>query len=615
MQSVARAAANGSSHDLESLCAALVDLSDPQAALTLPALFSNVDSARIPTSDELDNRLSQGVSTPEIDCAFQALIGFGTLAGPKRLPLDAAADLWPELWKWLDFFHTHWDYLPVTTRMDRRMICMHHVPIILALAKAPNMLPIIRATPRVRSLLAAAWKATIEDDNLFATTPAGVLDIVSEILSLLVSEDLPESEFEEVVDGVGGAVYDLAYTISLHCSRAASCGDLKITPRFLWSCFGFLQPGCSGSAQLQSALVPTGFLAPLINALNAMFLATPTSGIVNLCFRILVSMLESPAAIASAIEAGLLRVTVTIAASISTADRNASTKVSTLVTQLLQSLLPRSLFHYTVLVRLRKCIHNCLAFATSSKIESSAFSKEWKDFSALIEKRLSFLGSWEARVHPSLVACANVKCGKIAAKRKFRSCSACQSVDYCSADCQSVHWHSAHRLECKTLHARRLGETLCTRGRSFRKALLNADYRYLMINICLDQVVFMHEHPGEAFFTMLSYGQPHCAATFAVDAVSKLKCLAWDVQPEEEFTKAAGSGGRIDMHVVFQHEGHTFRPLLVPMHLATSELHDELRRIAELLPPGTTKADAFEIGTEPVESLIARLYDDLVFTH
>ncbi|KAJ7738932.1 hypothetical protein B0H16DRAFT_1694631 [Mycena metata] len=442
MRSSARAAAAGSLPDLVALCDSLGDLPEMQALLTLPALFANVDRQRIPNSAELDTLLSREMPVPHVDCAFQALMGFGVLAAAESIPLSTAADLWPHLWRWLDFLHTHWDYLPASRFVDQRRVCMHHAAIILALSNAHDTSTIIRATPGVRRLLATAWKGMIGDDALFACGAAGTLDLVLDIVSLLVDRKISASHFEEVVDGVGGTIQDLASTIIRHFSRAVPHPELKITAKFVVVCFGFLHSGCAGSPQLRRALCSMDFFTPLINTLTAL---QGTTALEAPWMRLnhLVGMLEGSAEIASALKSGLLRLTVAIAALIAPIDRNEANKTSLLIIQILQRLLPQSLVHYTVLVQLKKCFPSCLAFATASKIEVSAFSQDWRDFSTLAQKRLQFLDSWEARTIPSLKACDNTECGKIDVRRKFMCCSRCRSV----VKVNKPHWRT-YRKGC-----------------------------------------------------------------------------------------------------------------------------------------------------------------------
>ncbi|KAJ7731041.1 hypothetical protein B0H16DRAFT_1773358 [Mycena metata] len=434
-------------------------------------------------------------------------------------------------------------------------------------------------------------------DDLFACGAAGTLDLVLDIVSLLVDRKISASYFEEVVDGVGGTIQDLASTIIRHFSRTVPHPELKITAKFVVVCFGFLHSGCAGSPQLRRALCSMDFFTPLINTLTALH---GTTALEAPWMRLnhLVGMLEGSAEIASALKSGLLRLTVAIAASIAPIDRNEANKTSLLIIQLLQRLLPQSLVHYTVLVQLKKCFPSCLAFAIASKIEVSAFSKDWRDFSTLAQKRLQFLDSWEARTIISLKACDNTECGKIDVRRKFMCCSRCRSVGYCSEGCQSVHWNAAHRKQCHGLRSTWLtAETLSAGSKSFWRALLNADYRRLMIDIYYRQVLFMHEHPGEAFLTMLSYMSVR-GAKFDVLPPSALKRVTWGAQMYQGFSEAVlqapCSTRRIEQHLVIQYDGHTLRQLLVPMHLATSELPDQLLSIAKLLPPGTTEEDAVE---------------------
>jgi len=45
--------------------------------------------------------------------------------------------------------------------------------------------------------------------------------------------------------------------------------------------------------------------------------------------------------------------------------------------------------------------------------------------------------------------CSNPDCGKKETKRnKFKQCSRCQAVKYCSKECQAKHWKAEHKLRC-----------------------------------------------------------------------------------------------------------------------------------------------------------------------
>ena len=50
----------------------------------------------------------------------------------------------------------------------------------------------------------------------------------------------------------------------------------------------------------------------------------------------------------------------------------------------------------------------------------------------------------------NLWVCASCKgLQQLGEMKKFRRCSACYNVHYCSRECQVRHWKHGHRLECQ----------------------------------------------------------------------------------------------------------------------------------------------------------------------
>eukprot|EP00798_Chlamydomonas_sp_ICE-L_P007285 gene7285-401_t len=47
------------------------------------------------------------------------------------------------------------------------------------------------------------------------------------------------------------------------------------------------------------------------------------------------------------------------------------------------------------------------------------------------------------------ICCDN--CEKVEGGKQFSRCSACRSARYCSKECQTAHWASGHKKECKKL--------------------------------------------------------------------------------------------------------------------------------------------------------------------
>ncbi|KAJ6507628.1 hypothetical protein DFH09DRAFT_1288905 [Mycena vulgaris] len=165
-ETIAAAAAEGSLKHLASLCAAILisDFPQDQIVLSLPALYQNLDPGPIPDPNALDNLLSPGIRFPCIDGAVIALNGLASISRMGLTPIDSDASpfLWPRVWKWIDFLHTYWDYLPGFSAADSETeACPHDAYILMTVARHEETARLIYATDGVRFLLARAWKILI----------------------------------------------------------------------------------------------------------------------------------------------------------------------------------------------------------------------------------------------------------------------------------------------------------------------------------------------------------------------------------------------------------------------------------------------------------------------
>ncbi|KAJ6564675.1 hypothetical protein B0H19DRAFT_1374900 [Mycena capillaripes] len=443
-----------------------------------------------------------------------------------------------------------------------------HTSLILALDKHPDTSKIIRSTPGVRRILVSAWKFVLYDDEAFGQ--GGAFGIISEIL-FIVTERKDMRALDEVVEAVGGSMKDLASTIIRHFASARASPNAYLTGDFIRACFPFL---ADSSDAIHSLLPSMGFI-PMVIAIVSSLNPTEAVDAAQLCVNYLLVHLESPSEIALAMESDLLRAIINVAASIKTDKATLYPSVR----DMLDKQLPCSLVHYVVVSQLKKCFQAATEFAAKSRIHASAFSTNWKGLAAMMKARLEFIDSWEVQLRPSFKACDNLTCGSIGVRRSFKCCGTCQSADYCSEKCQSADWVAGHRDVCHRLSSFRLEnpETLTTRGKSFMRALLTHDYRRLMLDVCIQQVLFMHEHPGVEFFTLFSYVS--CGDVIPeFQPRSKLETEDWASRTPLDFLPAARGSGRMDLHLMVTFEGRTFRPLLFPMRITTTKLRDGLAR-------------------------------------
>ncbi|KAJ7633855.1 hypothetical protein DFH06DRAFT_686498 [Mycena polygramma] len=452
---VANAVAAGSENDLDVLCELITTIPRAEAALFLPALFVNVDSARIPDPNTLDFLLSASSHIPSIYLGFKSIHAISHLAAMYLVPVAVSQDLWPRIWNWIDFLHSCWDSIPMMVQFCQEKVILVHSILILALDKDHETSKTMRSTPGVRRLAAAAWKSMVGGDP--GPRDHATLSRIGGILSIVSDSSQVESNFDEVVDGVGGNITDLASTMVRHLSRAHINPNPASIYALVRGCLSFLRINSESRCRLKVALKSEGFTSTLITAIFKLH-GIPAVGAMELCLLELTRALDSPSDIALAIEAGLLQLVITIAASMTATDKDANLRqIYLLIEQMLETQLRLPLLRYEVLSKLASSFEEILEFAERSTIHTSAFQGQWQDLHSSIRKPLTLFMSWAAQGKPSFTGCDNIACGKIGLKHNFKCCSNCQSATYCSEDCQSADWRAEHRGMCQRLRSARLG--------------------------------------------------------------------------------------------------------------------------------------------------------------
>ncbi|KAJ7116973.1 hypothetical protein C8R44DRAFT_738839 [Mycena epipterygia] len=467
------------------------------------------------------------------------------------IPLDASPALWPNLWSCLSFFHTYWDYLPTAIHKDQACTCIMHSAIILNLARDDKTSDIIRSTPGVRRILAMAWKAILYDDSIFG----GSVNLAITALSIIADRTGNDAYFEEILEGVGGSIHDLASTVIQHFHRAHSIPD----ELFLCSCFALLSAGSNNVLRLEAALRPIGFVRAIVTTLSA--LPDTALSLVWLCLTYLVEIaFQRPPRypdIALALESGLLPVIINVGLSSTRAVEKKvkyGIQISTMIKDLLTVALPRATVHFIVVSQLKDSFPEAASLAIKSRFAKSVFTREWKSFSALVSARLELLDKWEEMSRESLKGCDNMECGKIEQNRDLRHCATCRTTNYCSKDCQLIDWRAGHKEECQELRTLRLIGW-------FVSTLLDHNYLRLMDGLCFHRVAYMHKHPDERFFTVFTYAAPDGVGVDFKPA-SAVEGRDWAAQLPAQFSRAARSSGRVDIHLVFIYEGERTRRIL-----------------------------------------------------
>ncbi|KAJ6540082.1 hypothetical protein DFH09DRAFT_1090088 [Mycena vulgaris] len=241
-------------------------------------------------------------------------------------------------------------------------------------------------------------------------------------------------------------------------------------------------------------------------------------------------------------EAGLLQVIVSYGA---TANPDASNACSVYlhIQQLLGAILQGALMYHRSVAQIKESFKD-IKFSPTFKI--SPVFEAWEVLAALIE-----------------TPCDNMNCGKIDQKDKFNRCAGCNAVYYCSRKCQASDWRNGHRDICQELASVQYRpfrsivqynpETLNTRERSFVHAVLHHDYEELIYNVSYLQMKFIHEHPTEQFVTQFDYSRPFGVPidVIATSAVPTIQLEDFKIEWRTRLARAARSGGKLEMHVIF----------------------------------------------------------------
>ncbi|KAJ7433626.1 hypothetical protein B0H11DRAFT_2366118 [Mycena galericulata] len=394
---LAETAAAGSAEHVLMLQLRTSQLSDAQAVLLLPVIFLHLDPAGIPEIDELDGLISL---TSAMDGAIAAFMTLGKIR--HTIPPAASLDIWSRLWPWIDFFHLYWKNLPRLCKEDEAEATPLHVFIILTLAMHERTRDIICSTGGVRRVLAMGWKALVYSDS-------PPLARIAEIVYLLTVVSNQGRDFDEIVEGVGGNVEDLAAVVLKQIPDAYAREKSDLVGRLICAClslFGEVQGEGAAflfDAALESALVPT-----LISAILAIH-GTPAGIAVQSCLLYLITSLQYRfgAHTVQALEAGLLRVILVVGGSPTKRSIEPGTHAATtakMIAGLLEEILPKALVHYDVVLNMKQSFGRAEALASSTGITKSPLAKEWQEFSVMAKKRLSLLESWEERSKVSFMS-------------------------------------------------------------------------------------------------------------------------------------------------------------------------------------------------------------------
>ncbi|KAJ6450973.1 hypothetical protein C8R47DRAFT_1329793 [Mycena vitilis] len=547
----------------------------------LPVYYANLDPAGIPTEPDVTT-VAVRRATAVLDTLRLAL---------QLSDAPAGMDLWPRIWKWTNFLHTHRDRtLPRTVDQYASVGLLYFVGF---LSEDTDTMALMSGTPGVRAILMHGFASLLDTD--LGEEHRGFVHLTT-ILRNFMAADQPANlaEILEATKGRAGlATLVVRYIQFLRPLRGAEIAERTI---YLYDGIaGFILTmtpdweaiDANASADIAIALVSAGIVAPLTSVIRTIsdcsVIYEDVDATLLDCLKALAQLFIPPGshrAIADAISAGLLRALIRCSIVCDKSSRNVQASA---LRRLLAFILPGSTAYHTVVARLEARMHDVEALVKSEAFKDSGMYGDWCSFADLASRRIGLLNDRAAEEHVTLKACDNMECGLIQSKIGFRRCSHCQQVFYCSPGCQIKDWKAGHRQTCESLYISRHNIShIGPRNLSFMRSLLHCDSFQIFGHDQLRQALLalMQDNPGKPIVTVIDYWNGKARPEFKLLEQQRAADENHDVCWDEYAARAARSGGRMELHLMLAWDGAVLRQIMFPQHLEHSMIHDGFVRIS-----------------------------------
>ncbi|KAJ7120728.1 hypothetical protein C8R43DRAFT_1034063 [Mycena crocata] len=572
LKRLANSAANGSLRDLRILTSRLRSLPQSQAALLLPAFYANLGPDGIPEQPEL---IGDDYEPPLlVACALEAITGIIWMPGIQN---DVFPDLWARFWPWIDFLQKSGGSFSATAFGDKELYISFLVFCKRFIADDKSnheeISNLLAATPGVRLMLARGWRSVLllgnEDRRLRDETFIGLFGCLLGPAGPSTSKGLAE-----FIDGAGG-ISGLASVIVSTFDKLVPTRDTVLSRQeadFLLAAFTFLSKADRTTDRrediptyaLCAAMRPLGFARALTTTLCALAQSTVDGADIVMynCLHFLAQNFTSPSMlrwVGEALRYGLLH-GLLVAGS-----HNPDGMHQRLITLMFTDALPPALIYHRVVAGLKGALSE---LGDSTRL-APAKQADWIAFSVLAHERVAVLKSLEESKWASFRACDNLQCSRIRDSRRYARCAGCRGAYYCSRDCQTADWRAGHKQLCTQQAGLCLNEFLdfTWHDRAFLRAVVHHDYRAKTSEIARGRAQMIPLFRDAIPLLVFTY----CQGPVSIE-VQPGPALISRITPElrtpewnAHVARAAGSEGRIELHVVRLSDGTRNRYVLVPL--------------------------------------------------
>ncbi|KAJ7637274.1 hypothetical protein DFH06DRAFT_1219298 [Mycena polygramma] len=510
----------------------------------------------------------------KISFALECLRGILRLDIDHLLPPLAASDLWLRLWPCIHLLDAYSGHFPAISALsDKVALYDLFLSIILLIRRHDGVTSLVDATPAVRTVVVRGWTFFMENSDLVG---APTLERLGNYLARALNF-LDERLFEEAVEGSGNRTNLAALVVKTVKHTNSAVQNLSNVPALsiVMQLVAAMRARCKLDAALQEALIRQG-IAQHLAATACLFATEAASDFFDTCIFAVTDYLLTPygpGAIVQALHGGLLRAIFMRGRQAYTA-KTQKFVVNTMLT------LTASLVYLSVLLELQVAVRDPLLGVPVNEDSFKGFPlcETWRSFWTTLLWHWSVMKSHLKSARQSMRACDTIECGALKPKSDFQRCAGCSTMVYCSEHCQLRDWRGGHRHSCPLILELRRSEptNVAAKDKSFLRTLIHADYLRLKEKIIASGVQIMRKNPhNTSVFTVFDYSSTHIPCEISIGPVNRLGG-EW----ADYVSRAAKSGGRMQLHIMRVRDGRFQRQWLFPLRSASPEIFEGMRLIS-----------------------------------
>ncbi|KAJ7463539.1 hypothetical protein FB451DRAFT_1492825 [Mycena latifolia] len=507
------------------------------------------------------------------------------------------------------FVEMYWEVIPDRFRsFTQQEAYAVYAMVILHLQKDPSMYEVIASTRGLRPFLTKYWASVVRNNGIIAFEGAwaykdGWADMCHLLVFLSINASDPKN-FEEILDGVGGSLDELAYVLGRQLNIIVARPVTADSATALSTCFNLvLQRHDEGS--FSDALLSNGAVKPLVAAVG--FLDThshyPYASMgISIGLGDMMKYCEGRSGyqwVIQTLDGGLLSLIISMGLRAKHAtDFSWDPAMPQPGTSLKEFFQPLSSI---IQCQMKKSFPEVSSASTSPAFTKSDVFKLWSIFVKVVQQRLGALEYFQSRRWISQKVCENMQCLKTAEKTAFKSCSGCTSSYYCSPECQKIDWEAGHREWCGKLKVAQFPHPYTARDRAYLRALLQhmSQSPAFRTAVLVRQAQFMYRKPGVQYFIGFDFLEIREGYECSVN-VLPMSEYAHAPDVSVRLAQLARGGGRMQLHVVRIKCAQKQLMKTIPLWSSSSDLLDGLTRIVRALPPGLDILSAPPQLYEPV---------------